>query len=125
MARPLLTLLLPLGLASCASAPHTGELASSIHHEVFISLNNPSDAEALITDTRELGKIPCVMDWAVSRRFDSGRSNVLADFDVGVSMGFASAADYQAYLNSPEHQAFLAKWRPRFKTVQIRDFGGR
>jgi hypothetical protein len=111
-------------LTACTSTKPGSRSPGTIHHEVFIKLANPAEAEELITDSRPLGRIPGVTDWAVGGRFDSGRSNVLSDFDVGLYLRFARDSDYKAYVDDPAHQAFLAKWRPRFQTVQIRDFVG-
>ena len=126
MTRPSLTIFLALlamlTLSACATNQPRGELPGAIHHEVFIKLINPADIDELITDTRALGGLPGVIDWAVGQRADTGRSNVLTDFDVGLYLGFARESDYKAYIDHPIHQSFLDKWRPRFQTVQIRDF---
>lgn len=45
------------------------------------------------------------------------------DFDWGVSMEFASDADYQAYNDHPEHVAFVqGRWMPEVAAFMEIDF---
>ncbi len=123
MNRPLrvVTLLIGLGLQGCAAPSQRSPAA--IHHAVFFVLNDSSDALELVSDCRVLGNIPGVVEWTAGIPVDTGRSNVDRAYDVGLHVVFRSAADYQVYVNHPIHAGLVNKWRPRWKSTLIRDFG--
>lgn len=109
-------------LGGCAG--RTNQVPGNVHHAVFISLHNPAEAAALIADSRDLGNIPGVTAWAVGKPVDIGRANIDASYDVGLYVAFRSVEDYRVYLSHPIHDHLVTKWRPRWKSVLIRDFGG-
>lgn len=89
---------------------------------VFVKLADPSDAAELIADSdRMLGTIPSVRSYYCGRHIDTGRETVIADYDVGAYMGFASEAGYAAYVSDPGHVAFVEKWRPRLEWLRVYD----
>ena len=67
-----------LFLTSCTSKPH------AINHVVFIELNDPSQATALIEDSNaRLATIPTVKDYFCGTHVPAGRDTVKTDYDVG------------------------------------------
>lgn len=101
----------------CISRP-----SPRLHHAVFITLTDASQAPELIADCQRLSTIPGVQSCAAGAPFDIGRSAVDGQYDVGLYIGLASASNYQAYLDHPVHTALVTKWKPRWKSVLIRDF---
>ena len=106
-------------LAGCVSAPNS----TSIHHAVFFTLNDPKDAAELTADCGQLRRIPGADGVAVGKPVPTGRATVDSAYDVGLYVKFGSAAAYQAYLDHPIHTQLVSKWKPRWKSIQIRDFG--
>jgi hypothetical protein len=93
-----------------------------ISHLVFITLNDPAEADSLIAecDTR-LASIPGVVSYACGRHIDTGRPTVDANYDVGLSIGFDSLDAYSTYVDHPNHTTLVAEWRDRIKTMMVRD----
>jgi hypothetical protein len=52
---------------------------------------------------------------------ETGRSNVIGDYDVGIYVGFVDAAGYRAYLDDPRHLDLVERWREGWKAVRIFD----
>lgn len=66
----------------------------------------------------KLAEIPGVLNLQVMPQIS--RKN---DFDYGVSMEFASNADYQAYNDHPDHVAFVqGRWLPEVAAFMEIDF---
>lgn len=98
--------------------------APAITHVVLISLQDPSQADALMRDCRAaLPRIPSVELFGCGPHVDIGRANIDGDYDVGIVVGFASVHDYGDYLTHPLHEELVAKWRPRWRTARIFDVG--
>lgn len=126
---------LALGLwvaAGCESSPRAAQQAplqggaaprpAAINHIAFFKLKNPGDAAELIADCdHSLGRLPGVVSYFCGRPLNTGRTNVDSDFDVGFYVGFASEADYSAYVAHPNHKALVAKWQPRWQSIHILD----
>lgn len=110
-------------LAGCAGGePPTAKRPGLINHVVFVKLVDPSDAEELIADSdRMLGTITSVKSYYCGRHIDTGRSTVIADYDVGAFMAFESEAGYASYVSNPAHVAFVEKWRPRLEWLRVYD----
>ncbi len=93
-----------------------------IGHPVFFQLVDAGDAAELIGDCDALiPVIPGVVSYSCGERFESGRSGVDRDFDVGLYVGFGSAADYASYVAHPNHVLLVEKWRPRLRGLLVRD----
>jgi len=112
-------------VAGCAT-PDTISSSPSrpalINHVVFVSLNDPLEAEALIADSdARLRAIPLVISYYAGKHVDTGRTNVLNDYDVGIFVGFDSLEDYSEYVNHPNHVGLVNDWRPRIKALIVRD----
>jgi hypothetical protein len=60
--------------------------------------------------------LPVVRAWSIGRNQGSGgethvkKHGFAPNYDVGLTMEFDSPQDYRAYAESPEHQAFFAKY---------------
>lgn len=118
-------------LAGC-SAPHSTQVGSSaagpltpaghVSHVVLFNLMEGADADAFIRDCRALlSPIPGVTSLSCGRHLDTGRDIVRGDYDVGVSVGLASADAYQDYLTHPGHLALLERWGPTISSYVIYD----
>lgn len=106
----------------CGSMPRS--TGRGLTHAVFFSLSEPGDASELVADCSSLAVLPGVTWCTAGTPVDIGRPNVDANYEVGLVIAFRSVADYQEYLNHPAHTRLVDKWRPRWKSVFIRDFGG-
>ncbi len=112
-------------LAGCASITRESSRAprpALINHVVFVSLNDPADAPALIAacDAR-LATIPTASSYHAGQHVDTGRDAVIHDYDVGIFIGFDSLEDYAAYVDHPQHVALVSDWRPKIKALIVRD----
>lgn len=114
---------------ACASVPGCASTETGppvrpalISHPVFIQLHDPDDADELIDDCdRWISAIPTIASYACGPPFDSGRDTVDANYDVGLIVGFDSPEGYAAYVEHPNHVRLLEKWRPRVRSLLIRD----
>lgn len=112
-------------LSGCAH--RSGELSSAprpalVNHVVFISLNDPADAPALIADCdARLATVPFASSYYAGQHVDTGRDTVINDYDVGIFIGFDSLEDYAAYVEHPQHVALVSDWRPKIKALIVRD----
>lgn len=114
----LLSAVMLVGCASTGPAPRP----AAISHVVLVELNDPTRADELIADCdRLLSTIPGVVSYAVGKHIDTGRANVIADYDVGIYIGYDSTDDYATYVTHPQHVEILDKWRPVSRIV-VRDF---
>lgn len=96
-----------------------------INHVVLITLEDPSEAEALRTDCDTmLSTIPSVTVYACGPHVETGRSKAVnADYTLGLLVCFRDMAGYSAYLEHPGHVALLEKWKARFSALTIYDVG--
>ena len=63
-----------------------------------------------------MASIPVIRVWTIGRNEGAGgethvrKHGFAGNYDVGLTMEFDSPADYRAYAESAEHQAFFAKY---------------
>jgi hypothetical protein len=116
-------------VAGCASTPEAESLARkadletpAITHVVLVQLKDPSRTAELVDDCdRALPGIESVRGYACGVPMETGRSNVIGDYDVGIYVGFVDAAGYRAYLDDPRHLDLVERWREGWKAVRIFD----
>jgi hypothetical protein len=125
--RLLLASLVPLiALAGCAASrgPAARDARPArISHIVFVKLKDPADAPTLIADSNGiLPRIPGVARYACGQHLDTGRANVIHDYDVGLYVGFDTSDAYAAYVQNPDHVAFVKSWAPKAEWLHIYDF---
>lgn len=107
------------GVGCAAQAPSRPAV---YNHPVFFTLEDPSQADALIRDCDErIASIPGVVSYYCGKPHDIGRASVDLDFDVGLYVGFDSEADYRAYVEHPSHKALVEKWGPRAERIRVHD----
>lgn len=114
-----------LGVAwGCAGSGARAERPAFISHVVFLKLADPTDYEEILADCeRMLAPIPGVAAFAAGAHLDTGRPAALADYDLGLYIGFDTEAHYASYVTHPDHVAVLEKWRPRLEWLRIYDIG--
>lgn len=63
-----------------------------------------------------MASLPVIKAWNIGRNQGAGgethvkKGSFAPNYDVGLMMDFESSADYLKYAESPEHQAFFAKY---------------
>ena len=63
-----------------------------------------------------MASVPVIRAWTIGRNEGAGgethvkKHNFAPNYDVGLTMEFDSPADYRTYAESPEHQAFFARY---------------
>lgn len=93
-----------------------------ISHVVLAELVDPTEAPQLIADCDLLlADIPGVTSYACGSHIDTGRSSVLADYHVGLFIGFNSTDDYAVYVDHPQHVELLSRWKPRITRLRVYD----
>jgi hypothetical protein len=125
----LLTLASAALVAGCAATPEAASLARkerletpAITHVVLVQLKDPSRTAELVADCdRALPGIESVRGYACGVPMETGRSNVIGDYDVGIYVGFVDATGYRAYLDDPRHLDLVERWREGWKAVRIFD----
>lgn len=111
-----LLIVLPMLVGACASKP------PAISHVVLIDLHDAADAPAAMADCeRLLRPIPSVRSLLVGRHIDTGRANVLADYDLGLVIAFDDPAGYSAYVDHPRHVQLVETWRDRMASIRVID----
>jgi hypothetical protein len=119
------TLVLSLVAVACAGggcAARTPTRPALISHVVFVTLSDPTLADAVIADCdRQLATIPGVVSYAAGPHLDTGRDNVDGNYDVGLYIGFDSREAYARYVDHPQHLALLAKWKSAVTSLRIHD----
>ncbi|NLT71305.1 MAG: Dabb family protein [Verrucomicrobiaceae bacterium] len=92
-----------------------------IEHTVTFRLKHGSgspEESAFLTEAAALAAIPKVVDFTIRRQ-----TSPKLDHTFGISMRFATRADYDAYNTHPDHLAFLEKrWFPEVEAFQEADF---
>jgi hypothetical protein len=108
--------------AGCA-ATGPGEVETvRVRHVVLLKLADAADAESLLRDCdATLSALPGVLGYWSGTPLDTERDLVDGDYDVGLYMGFASEADYDAYIDHRDHEALVERWRPRLQWIRIHD----
>ena len=108
-------------LWGCAGTPRPRPVAV-ISHVVFVDLADPADVPAALADSDAmLASIPSVASYSAGVHLDTGRDSVLADYDVGIVLGFDSVEDLAAYVAHPDHVAFVERWMPRITGLRVYD----
>ena len=115
-------------LATCltgCSTRHVPHDPGMINHVVLITLEDPSEAEALRADCDSmLSTIPSVTVYACGPHVETGRSKaVVNEYTLGLLVSFQDMAGYSAYLEHPGHLALLEKWKSKFSKLTIYDIG--
>ncbi len=125
---PLLALACLSALASCdcrsraACAPACTQ--ECITHVVLIDVADDAEIAALRSDAdAQIPKIAGVCGYQCGAPIDIGRTTVTGDYDLGMIVQFPSVDAYKAYLEAPAHKELVAKWRPKWKSSRIFDFG--
>jgi putative CocE/NonD family hydrolase len=112
-------------LLSCrASAPAVEERSPLLVHDVYFQLREDTQANrrALREACHTLARLPGVVRLTTAEREEElARPGVSPDFDVSLEVVFADRAAHDAYQSSPEHQALLGEWAPRFARVNVFD----
>jgi len=108
-------------LAACA-APGAAQRPPALLHLVYFRLVDGADAEALAADcVALLQPIPSVREFAVGRHLDTGRSQVVGDYDLLLFVGFDDERGYQEYLEHPDHLLLVERWGSRLAGYTVHD----
>lgn len=120
MDRVAVMLVMAGALAGCGSV-RPGRPAR-ISHIVFLKLEDPSRRAELLADCDAvLPGIPGVVSYAAGRHLDVGRDAVDGGYDIGLSIGFETEADYAGYVDHPDHVAFVEAWKPELAWLRVYD----
>ncbi len=99
--------ILLVSLVSCAApSPEPPPSGPRVHHVVLCWLATPGDAEAaarLAKTTRDLARLPGVLELRTGGPLPSDRPVVDDSFDLGIVMTFADPDALAAYLAHPDH----------------------
>ena len=118
--------LVAVGLPALGGCSGASSSRTSINHVVLVTLNDPSQREALAGETRAmLAHIPGVEAFSVGTPVDIGRSAVDGAYDVGFVARFDGREAYEACEHDAEHVRLRESWRSRVKQIRMYDFGGR
>ena len=125
MLRPCLIALGALVLTGCGSVRdlHDAPGRAPLQHVVLFDLRDPADTTELTGDMVALLGIPGVVTIVTGPPVDIGRASVTRDYDLGLVVGLQSVAAYRTFLEHPVHAALVEKWKPRWNSVRIIDFG--
>ncbi len=92
-----------------------------IEHTVTFSLKHPPDSNeerAFLAAAGELAAIPGVGDFAIRRQISPKHPHAF-----GITMHFATRADYDSYNAHPLHSAFVnERWLKEVEAFQEADF---
>ena len=116
---PRIGLVVFLLLVACGEPPQDDTAA--LHHYVFFTLQDPTQADDLIRDCMALRDLPGVVSCNAGRPVDIGRAEVIADYSVGFHIAFASEDAYRSYLGHSRHVAIVERWKPHVTKIEIRD----
>ncbi|GLQ30197.1 Dabb family protein [Litoribrevibacter albus] len=102
------------------------EMKGRVQHVVLIWFKSDVSEQYIkkVTDeTKQLTHIPGVITVNAGQAIPSDRPMVDDSFDLGVTMTFDSVADMKAYVNHPEHKAFLKRYiMGKVEKLSIFDF---
>ena len=94
----------------------------TINHVVFIKLDDPGDAGALMDDCdRLLPTIPGVHGYWCGQHGEYGRPTVDGDYDVALYVGFTSGDEYATYVDHDNHVELVQSWKPKFEWIRVHD----
>lgn len=112
------------GISACQDKPSE---APGVMHVVLVWLKQPGNAEhraQIITGSKKLAAIPGVQDLQVGPAIPSEREVAMDDFDVALSLRFASEAELEAYLVHPLHKSIVKEEfvpiMDRFRVIDFR-----
>ena len=92
-----------------------------IEHTVTFALKHASgspEEENFLAAARELFAIPGVLNFQVRRQISPKNPHTF-----GISMNFATRAEFEAYLEHPAHMAFVTeRWLSEVEDFQESDF---
>ena len=112
----------PSGSATKLAIEDPASPPAKIGHIVFVTLKDPSHADALRRDADYmLGNIPSVTTYACGSHLDTGRSTVLNDYTIAIYLGFDSESGLAEYVAHPQHVEFVEKWKPRLESLRVYD----
>ena len=95
---------------------------ATVNHVVLVTLKDPTEAPALISDCdRLLGTIPSVVSYFCGPLLPSERTGVDDSYSVGLYVGFETRGGYAAYLEHEGHVELVQSWRPRIESMRILD----
>ncbi|MCB9846485.1 MAG: Dabb family protein [Phycisphaeraceae bacterium] len=110
-------------LSGCAGVRREAGRPALIEHVVFVKLKDPGRASALIAESdRVLRPIPGVVAYAAGQHLETGRTQVIADYDVAMFIGFDSEEDYASYVSHPSHVGIVDRWKPEMEWLRVYDF---
>ena len=126
-------LVFPLFLAlagGCASGPVSSG-SGRIRHIVIVWLKPGADRAAVLDATRELGKIPGVVDYSAGTMLASDRKTVDSSYDLAIILTFDSETSLRAYDQHPIHKRVIeevvkpnvARFLIYDSTVELYDHG--
>ncbi len=93
-----------------------------INHMVFFKLKDPADATELISDCdTKMAAIPGSVSYFCGRHLDTGRPEVVQDYDVAFYVGFETEEAYAAYVKDSYHVQAVQKWKPRWEWIKVFD----
>ena len=116
-----LTVILLFGFG-CTAPNGRAPRPAVVNHVVFIKLVNPDDADALISAADSvLPFIPGVVSYYAGEHIETGRDNVVQDYDIGAYIGFDSVQAYEAYVSHPDHVRLVEQWQPRLEWLHVYD----
>jgi hypothetical protein len=106
----------------CTTSGSRAPRPAVVNHVVFIKLVDPGDTDAIIADADSLlPSIPGVVSYYAGKHIETGRENIVQDYDIGVYIGFDSVRDYEAYVSHPDHVRLVELWLPRIDWLRIYD----
>ncbi len=94
-------------------------------HSVYFSLPDsfsPADGAAFEAALHGLTAIEGALHAWAGPPVASARPVVDGDYSFGLTVVFKDAAAHDAYQTHPTHQAFLARYAPRWNRVRVFDF---
>jgi len=115
-----------LSLNACQTSPTESNDSSKLHHIVLVWFNdNISETEQKIIRKKsdELRNIAGILSLEWGTAIPSERAIVDDSFDLGIVMTFRDQASMQAYLDHPQHKAFIKQYiKGKTKKLLVYDF---
>mgnify|MGYP001943301210 CR=1 FL=1 len=106
---------------SCRSIPE-----EKLNHVVLIWFKAETSEAYIKTveqESKELKKIPGVLDLQLGRAIDSKRKIVDDSFHLGLLFQFNSKSELDAYIKHPRHQKFVESYiKGKAKKIVVYDF---
>lgn len=93
-----------------------------ILHVVFVRLKDPLDvADAARESLEAVAQMPFVTTAFAGLPLETGREEVVRDYDFCFTLGFQTREDLRAYEVHSAHTALLDRWRDRIEWIRIHD----